>query len=85
MRYKFNFFFFFNLIFRHVMEVEMFSKFHFLHHKTTQLSNAVKILNYVDEISPTGTCIILLMASDTENNWQKKANCPNGIKMKTLL
>ena len=67
------------------MEVEMFSKFHFPHNKTTQLSNAVKILNYVDEISPTGTCTIRMMAFDTENNRQKEANCPNGIKMKTLV
>lgn len=67
------------------MKVEMFSKFHFPHNKTTQLSNAVKILNYVDEISPTGTCIILLMVFDTENNQQKEANSQNGIKMKTLF
>lgn len=63
----------------------MFSRFHFPHNKPTQLSNAVKILNYVDEISPTGICIILLMAFDTENNRQKEVNCPNGIKMKTLF
>lgn len=67
------------------MEVEMFSKFHFPHNKTTQLSNAVKIPNYMDEISPTGTCIILLMAFDTENYQQKEENCPNRIKMKTLF
>lgn len=80
------FFFFLHLNFkRHIMEVEMFSKFHFPHNKPTQLSNAVKILNYVDEISPTGICIILLMAFDTENNRQKEVNCPNEIKMKTLF
>lgn len=80
------FVFLFHLNFKkYIMEVEMFSKFHFLRNKTAQLSNAVKISNYVDEISPTGTCIILLMAFDTENNQQKEENCPNGIKMKTLL
>lgn len=66
------------------MDMEVFLMFHFPHHKTAQLGNAVKILNYVDEISPTGTCIILLMAFSTENNWQKEASHPNGIKMKTL-
>lgn len=80
------FFFFLNSnLKRYIMKVKMFSKFHFLHNTTTQLSNAVKILNYMDEISPTGTCSILLMAFDTQNNWQKETNCPNGIKMKTLF
>lgn len=80
------FVFLFHLNFKkYVMEVEMFSKFHFPHNKTAQLSNAVKIPNYVDEISPTGTCIILLMAFDTENNQQKGEDCQNEIKMKTLF
>lgn len=67
------------------MKVKMFSKFHFPHNTTAQLSNAVKTLYYVDEISPRGTCSILLMAFDTENNRQKETNCPNGTKMKTLF